>query len=190
MANTVERHGNSANTYSVPFGNHGNAVGIPIAADKYAALFRRKCTQKRIDRIYQLAMVYLLLHIDRARYQIGKLVQNRGQLSTASLIGSIPFVSAKGQISNDFSEKRGQNVGSMRRHSVPCAPISIVDALFCVLTAAQYVFGNSSAVTTVFVGGSRDCLLVSIPIQLNDLGILHLLSPHFPVCPFNSIHNF
>lgn len=161
-----------------------------IAADKYAALFRRKCTQKRIDRIYQLAMVYLLLHIDCARYQIGKLVQNRGQLSTASLIGSIPFVSVKGQISNDFSEKRGQNVGSMRRHSVPCAPISIVDALFCVLTAAQYVFGNSSAVTTIFVGGSRDCLLVSIPIQLNDLGILHLLSPHFPVCPFNSIHNF
>ena len=34
-------------------------------------------------------MVYFLLHIDRARYQIGKLVQNRGQLSTASLIGSI-----------------------------------------------------------------------------------------------------
>lgn len=56
-------------------------------------------------------MVYFLLHIDRARYQIGKLVQNRGQLSTASLIGSIPFVSVKGQISNDFTRNADKMSG-------------------------------------------------------------------------------
>ena len=42
--------------------------------------------------------------------------------------------------------------------------ICIVNTFLCVLSIAQYVFGNRGTVVAVLVSSSRDCLLVPIPV--------------------------
>ena len=51
--------------------------------------------------------------------------------------------------------------------------ICIVDTFLCFLIAAQYVLSNRGTVVAVFIGSGGDCLLIPIPVQLDDSRVFH-----------------
>ena len=65
------------------------------------------------------------------------------------------------------------------RYGVPCVQVGVVDALFRVAVAAQNIPGDVPEKAAVFSGSFMDGLLVPLPVQVQNLFVLHCRPPLF-----------
>ena len=72
-------------------------------------------------------------------------------------------------------------MGAVRRHCVPCPEVCIVDIFRTVGLVRQNIHGDLHTVCAVFAGGFMDGSFIALPIQFDDLDIVHVKAPFFKV---------
>ena len=112
-------------------GDLGYRTVVPITADEYYPRIRVKRAQKAV---YSLAKRYVVRSFGH-RTCIGEhftnLVKN-GDVSLGALFSGFIGETVEREISRYSAKIRRKRVRLLRRHSLPCAQISIVDAFLTV----------------------------------------------------------
>ena len=91
----------------------------------------------------------------------------------APALGPPRLPAVQRQVPGDPPQPGPKCTWSLRRYGVPGPEISIVNALFRIVMAAEDIPGQSMEKAAVLPGGSRNGSLIPVPVEVNDLRIVH-----------------
>lgn len=80
-------------------------------------------------------------------------------------------------MAGDFAQKRGKQGRTLGWDGVPCGKIGVVDALFRIFVVGKNVVGDAVAIGAIFGGSFGNGLLGALPVQVENLKIVHSLPP-------------